>query len=436
MRASSNQIAAGGGGLPVGTFLFGPTSRDLSKCRRLDGSLLLQSAFPALYDVLGPVPSFLATARTGPSDLSSPALSVAPYLRARPLDSKLIFCLPNARSTNADGQTDERGCLAWTTNGTSYSSAWVGGASQAVFDVAWSGSVWVARGSTRVFRKTALTDGSWSAITTNIPNDNAGGGGLVACGAGLFVCTGGATSNDSNYATSSDGSTWTARTVAMGSGTWTVDYELIWTGTEFLWARGRNVFGAGFRILRSTNGTTWTDVTPPTTYLDPATGGTTANPYFWFSGSTVWLWFRNASGRSACYKSTDGGQTWTFAGLTGVLITGPVDKIGSFYTFAPYQYVSLDGVTWYGPTQAPPRQAFQNSTPGNAVTAGVISSLIAAFGGANTYAANPFTTVPFNYDETTLFRLPDANALALPFGTNNLGINAGGLVTLQVVAET
>jgi hypothetical protein len=186
-----------------------------------------------------------------------------------------------------------------STNGTTWTSRVTSTASTRLDAVAWSGSTFVAVGSTST--ATGLIRSSADGITWTTRTSNATKSlSTVAWGNGLFVAAG----TDGVLVTSPTGTTWTART----SG---ISFPEQIKGLAYGSGRYTGVSSGG-KIITSTNGTTWS--------VQQTVANASFDTVLW-TGSQFLAFYRDDNGFSNgllyVYASRDG-VTWSLAPFSGV----------------------------------------------------------------------------------------------------------------------
>ena len=204
--------------------------------------------------------------------------------------------------------------------------------------------------------------------TRTFPAASGGYWASVAWNGTVFCAVYGGTGSSTVAATSTDGVTWTARTLPVST-TWR---RIVWNGTVFCAVGG--IYSA-----TSSDGVTWTlgtSITPPYYFTDVAWNGTvfyaavnaavygftSTDGLSWTEGSTsvapdgtvIWngstfIGMHSGSG-SGVGKSTDG-VTWTWSSIgAGVDWASPIAWNGTVFCAVSanngYIATSSDGVTW------------------------------------------------------------------------------------------
>jgi hypothetical protein len=164
--------------------------------------------------------------------------------------------------------------------------------------VSYANGSWIATPNDNLsgdYIATSTTGTNWTKRIAALPF--AGNWSPVVYGNGVYLTT---RIGTNNFATSSDGISWTNRTATNHN--WTAS-QVLWTGTNFLWF-GQDVGGNNSGIYTSTDGGTWTARSPSSTSFrfDHAA----------FADGKVFLFAHDLSiGNQWFFTSSDGGVTWS-----------------------------------------------------------------------------------------------------------------------------
>lgn len=225
------------------------------------------------------------------------------------------------------------GTLATSPDGITWTQRTSSFGTSTITNVAYgSDGYWVAVGDAG--KLATSTDGiTWtqrtSGITSNIN--------VVAYGASLWIY-GGSSSGTMRTATDPTG-TWTSRTSTISDG---IEYVYYWP-EQLTWVAGAETGTTG-ALASSTNGTTWT---ARNSAISDAGIGVASN-----STNMVTGWYDLFSGKYKVQKSTNG-TSWTqtvggSTGSNGILYSFSSDNLGTLAMIAGggNAFTSTDGSTW------------------------------------------------------------------------------------------
>lgn len=219
------------------------------------------------------------------------------------------------RAGGLDIQTSPDG-ITWTSR-----SGALGGSP---FDIAFNGTTWLAATSTFstashiATRVAADPAGTWTVGSTSGAFNALSR--LLSNGTGLFVALG-ANSGNSSIVTSTDGVTWTTRTVPAGFGAGTSTFfDGCWTGQRFIALHDKAVTSGSIntRLAASTDGLTWSAFAEPAqlrnAHAGSDIGASNATSIASDGAGRVVLLGYDASSQSpwipVAFVSVDHGVTW------------------------------------------------------------------------------------------------------------------------------
>lgn len=189
-------------------------------------------------------------------------------------------------ATSTDG-------ITWTAN-SSISTIFT---TSAVWTVTYSSTLnlFVAAGGSGLLATATNPTGTWTSRTSQFTT-SAVYYVVWSTSLSLFIAVG----SSGKISTSPDGVTWTAQT----SGIATSIYAVAVSGTQIV------AGGANATILRSTNGTAWTNARPFPSEVSATTGDTVYHIYPGPTSGEFWA----VGGLCLAYKTTDNGVTWAAQG--------------------------------------------------------------------------------------------------------------------------
>lgn len=207
-------------------------------------------------------------------------------------------------------------------------------------NVAFGNGVWVAVGGSG--KVATSTDGvNWTQVTTGFTGNVVG----IQYGANIWVAlddTGAIRS-----ATNPNG-TWTSRTSALAYSQSTNNRDALrWCSSQGVFMAGADLNVTTGAFASSTDGTTWTARNSPAT-----TSASAPQSLFVSNSSVIYVWYYGTSAASQMATSSDG-TTWTSRTVPGTFTPASlaVDNTGLLCSFSWisnnfYVHTSTDGITW------------------------------------------------------------------------------------------
>jgi len=310
--------AASAGGIPTGGILQLGSSTTPSGYLKCDGSTYTKSSYPALAAVLGSLP------------VSSPQYNVYTYFNSAIFyTNSLVIAIQGGDGVVWVSSNNGSSFTGYTITSTYYPFA--DGNSGSSASLVWTGTNYVSPAGTGggtaagIVYSSSITTTTWTNVTSGI---NVLIGPMAYTGSRVVAV---ATSGGASYYSTTNGTSWSA-----GGST-----GIVSNANMMVYAAGLLVVGGGTSgnasayIATSTDGTTWTSRTIPS-------GATTnsAVQYITYQNSL----FIATTTQGAVYTSPDG-ITWTFK-TQNSNINGQVMYLAATSTYYVNGYYSTDLVNW------------------------------------------------------------------------------------------
>jgi len=314
---ASSLVNFGSGGLEVGDWLYSIYTRSAPAYLPLNSATTtyLASSYPTLFGLLGTTNKVIPVATVATGQAAGGSYRDMAF-------GNSIYVLPSASGTTTDWRTSTDGAT-WT--------ARTGPGVNAGRSIGFGMGIFVVFNSASNMY-TSTDDITWTSHAAGLSASfNCE---VIFYGGGLWVAMGQNGSTQDLAYTSTNGTTWTARTVPAIAG-----YERIAYGNSIYVATAGTLWsGSTTTYATSPDGVTWTSRTLP--FTSTVGGLVFANGKFWMLPSNV---------GTAIWSSTDG-INWTSNAISPTIganrglafdgtIFAAIDNVGTFS-------VSADGLNW------------------------------------------------------------------------------------------